>query len=169
MAKLRLTKKIKNMYPPELVKPMQAELENAGFTSLHTAQEVEAALKKEGFIVKEERKPYPIFHANRENIKEIKKWNLCIELDDLVKAIEHKCLPNAIILFGSAARGEDIESSDIDICVIAKETEIDLKNWEKKFSRKITLHFVSNFNKLSSELKNNIINGVILQGYLKVF
>lgn len=48
MAKLRLTKKIKNMYPPELVKPMQAELENAGFTSLHTAQEVEAALKKEG-------------------------------------------------------------------------------------------------------------------------
>ena len=48
MAKLRLTKKIKNMYPPELVKPMQAELENAGFISLHTAQEVEAALKKEG-------------------------------------------------------------------------------------------------------------------------
>lgn len=48
MPKLRLTKKIKNMYPPELVKPMQAELENAGFTSLHTAQEVEAALKKEG-------------------------------------------------------------------------------------------------------------------------
>ena len=36
------------MYPPELVKPMQEELENAGFTSLHTAQEVEAALKKEG-------------------------------------------------------------------------------------------------------------------------
>ena len=36
------------MYPPELVKPMQAELENAGFKSLHTAQEVEAALKKEG-------------------------------------------------------------------------------------------------------------------------
>lgn len=36
------------MYPPELVKPMQAELENAGFISLHTAQEVEAALKKEG-------------------------------------------------------------------------------------------------------------------------
>jgi putative YphP/YqiW family bacilliredoxin len=48
VAKLRLTKKIKNMYPPELVKPMQAELENAGFISLHTAQEVEAALKKEG-------------------------------------------------------------------------------------------------------------------------
>lgn len=36
------------MYPPELVKPMQDELENVGFTSLHSAQEVENALKKEG-------------------------------------------------------------------------------------------------------------------------
>ena len=36
------------MYPPELVKPMQDELENAGFTSLHTSQEVENALQKEG-------------------------------------------------------------------------------------------------------------------------
>ncbi len=36
------------MYPPELVKPMQDELENAGFTSLHSAQEVEETLKKEG-------------------------------------------------------------------------------------------------------------------------
>ncbi len=36
------------MYPLEIVKPMQQELESAGFTSLHTAQEVEVALKKEG-------------------------------------------------------------------------------------------------------------------------
>ena len=36
------------MYPPELVKPMQLELENAGFTSLHTVEEVETAIQKEG-------------------------------------------------------------------------------------------------------------------------
>tara|TARA_R110001583_G_scaffold77118_1_gene210242 strand:+ start:386 stop:796 length:411 start_codon:yes stop_codon:yes gene_type:complete len=36
------------MYPPELVKPMQQELENAGFIALHTAQDVEKAIKKEG-------------------------------------------------------------------------------------------------------------------------
>jgi len=36
------------MYPPELVKPMRDELENAGFTSLHTTQDVEVALQKEG-------------------------------------------------------------------------------------------------------------------------
>jgi putative YphP/YqiW family bacilliredoxin len=36
------------MYPQELVLPMKAELENAGFTSLTTTQEVEDLLKKEG-------------------------------------------------------------------------------------------------------------------------
>lgn len=36
------------MYPPELVKPMQDELENAGFTSLHTTEDVEEALQKKG-------------------------------------------------------------------------------------------------------------------------
>jgi len=36
------------MYPPELVKPMQQELENAGFASLHTTEEVEEALNREG-------------------------------------------------------------------------------------------------------------------------
>ncbi|MCK5815331.1 MAG: BrxA/BrxB family bacilliredoxin [Flavobacteriaceae bacterium] len=36
------------MYPKELIKPMKAELENAGFTSLHTADEVNATLAKEG-------------------------------------------------------------------------------------------------------------------------
>ncbi|WP_310991644.1 BrxA/BrxB family bacilliredoxin [Aequorivita marina] len=36
------------MYPPELVKPMREDLTKVGFTELHTANEVEDALKKEG-------------------------------------------------------------------------------------------------------------------------
>jgi len=36
------------MYPPEIVKPMKAELENAGFTSLTTEREVEEAMAKKG-------------------------------------------------------------------------------------------------------------------------
>lgn len=36
------------MYPEELVRPMKAELENKGFTSLTSADEVEKAIKKEG-------------------------------------------------------------------------------------------------------------------------
>ncbi len=36
------------MYPEELVKPMKATLEDAGFKSLTTAEEVENEIKKEG-------------------------------------------------------------------------------------------------------------------------
>lgn len=36
------------MYPEELVKPMRQELVNAGFNELHTTQDVENAIKKEG-------------------------------------------------------------------------------------------------------------------------
>ena len=36
------------MYPEEMVKPMQEELTSAGFQELHTAQEVENAIKATG-------------------------------------------------------------------------------------------------------------------------
>ncbi|WP_158962106.1 BrxA/BrxB family bacilliredoxin [Myroides fluvii] len=36
------------MYPEEIVKPMRQELVDAGFAALYTADEVEAALSKEG-------------------------------------------------------------------------------------------------------------------------
>lgn len=36
------------MYPEELIIPMKSELENAGFTSLTTIEEVETEIKKEG-------------------------------------------------------------------------------------------------------------------------
>jgi putative YphP/YqiW family bacilliredoxin len=36
------------MYPEDLVKPMRAELSEAGFQELYTANEVENALQKEG-------------------------------------------------------------------------------------------------------------------------
>ncbi|MEC4116507.1 BrxA/BrxB family bacilliredoxin [Myroides phaeus] len=36
------------MYPEEIVKPMRQELVDAGFESLHTAEEVEATLAKGG-------------------------------------------------------------------------------------------------------------------------
>ena len=78
-------------------------------------------------------------------------------------------VPNVIILFGSASKGEDIEESDIDLFVQAKEKKIDIRKYEKLFNRKISLFFEEDFSKLNKELKNNVINGIILRGYLKVF
>jgi len=74
-----------------------------------------------------------------------------------------------IVLFGSASKGEDIKDSDIDLFLQCKEKKLDMKKYEKELKRKVNIFFSDNFNKLSKELKNNIINGVILYGYLKVF
>ena len=130
-------------------------------------------LLKEGLIIKVKAKPYPLYKANRENeiFKILKIFDLIhrIKASGLLDHLYDSTLPNVIILFGSAAKGEDIEESDIDIFVQAKEKRLNLLKYEREFNRKISLFFEENFSKLPNELKNNILNGIILKGYLKVF
>ena len=95
------------------------------------------------------------------NLEEISQSLLIEKLDKLF-------MPKSIVLFGSYSRGEDIEESDIDIFVEAPEEEINLIKFEKKLSRKINLHFSKNINNLSSQLKENIINGVVLMGEIEL-
>ena len=87
----------------------------------------------------------------------------------LISYIYDSCLPNVIILFGSASKGEDLDESDIDLFVLSREKKLDFTKYEKLLNREIALFFEENFSKLSPELKNNILNGIILKGYLKVF
>jgi predicted nucleotidyltransferase len=78
-------------------------------------------------------------------------------------------MPGCIVLFGSYLRGEDTEESDIDLFVEADKKEIRLERFEGLLKRKIELHFRRDFGKISKELKNNIINGLVMQGYLEAF
>ncbi len=130
-------------------------------------------LETEGFVKKITGTIYPAYRARRDNprFKNAKKWSLALQLatDGLIDHITERCAPDAIILFGSASRGEDIESSDIDLAILAKETPVDFKKYERILNRPISPHFFPNFKSISNELKNNIINGIILSGYLKVF
>jgi predicted nucleotidyltransferase len=92
-----------------------------------------------------------------------------IKASGLLDYLSEKCMPDVIILFGSGSRGEDLKDSDVDLFLLCKERKLDLQKYEDKIKRKISVFFSEDFNKLSKELKNNIINGVILNGYLKVF
>ncbi len=129
-------------------------------------------LEKEGLVLKM-RKVYPVYRAARDTVqfRNLKKWFLAIELtkNGFTDYVVDKCSPDSIVLFGSAARGEDIENSDIDVAIIAEEISLEFKKYEKTFGRKISLVFVPKFSKVSNELKNNILNGIILYGYVKVF
>lgn len=78
-------------------------------------------------------------------------------------------MPDAIVLFGSFSRGEDVKESDIDLFMVAKEKQLDIAKFEKYLDKQINIIWEENFNRLSKELRNNIINGIVLHGYLKVF
>lgn len=131
------------------------------------------ALLKENLIIKEKKRLYPVFKANRDNknFKLLKKQNLVLRLNStgLLNCLEKEMYPTCIVLFGSGSRGEDTEKSDIDLFIQAKEIEVDLKKYEKGLNRKISLFFEPKLKDLSKELLNNIINGEIIYGYLKVF
>ncbi len=100
--------------------------------------------------------------------KKIRNMEL-LYISNIIERIASETSPNAIILFGSFSRGEDIETSDIDVFVISKEKKIDVTPYEKKLKRKINITFQSDLNNLTKEFLNNIINGVIIYGYLEVF
>ena len=128
-------------------------------------------LEKNNLIKKEKVGVYNAYKANfdDENFRFYKKILNMINLKEsgIIKELENKITPDGIILFGSYAKGEDIETSDIDIFIIAKEKNIDLKKYEKKLNRKIQLLFSEDINKLPKELQNNILNGIILTGFLR--
>ncbi|MDP7115945.1 MAG: nucleotidyltransferase domain-containing protein [Candidatus Woesearchaeota archaeon] len=117
------------------------------------------------------KRKYPLFKANLDS-KEFKQQKMLYNLQSLLQSgfmqyLEEKIMPKCIILFGSYQRGEDIEDSDIDLYVQAEEETVEIKAFEKKLQRKIELHFKPKFSDYSKELKNNIINGIVLFGFLE--
>ena len=135
-------------------------------------------MEKEGFV----------------NVKKSETMNLLsIELNrDSKRAIELKRVENlkmvyesglsdflfdefpgcAIILFGSYSRGEDVwtgeneeNRSDIDIAIIgSKEKNIELTRFDKILERAILINFYPSFKEIHKNLKDNILNGIILTG-----
>ena len=104
------------------------------------------------------------FYKKIFNLYRLEHYNLISELKETFNA-------KAIVLFGSFAKGEDIEESDIDILIItnSKNEKVKMLNiWEKEFNRKINLHILQSVRRSSAEFKNAICNGIVLYGYIQV-
>lgn len=156
--------------------------DDAGFQLREICRKIELApksvknyleiLEKNNLIFKRKNRVqgYPVYYANRDDdyFKFLKKLNILkrIKESGLIDYIENNCKPDVIFLFGSASRGEDIEKSDIDLFIQCNEKKLNLKKYEKELHRKINPFFEKDFDKLSKELKLNIINGIKLRGYL---
>ena len=135
----------------------------------NTALNILKILEKENLIKKVKMKHIVEVTANiDEKFKQEKRVDNLIKLyksgiiDYLIKEFH----PLAISVLGSYSTGEDIESSDIDIVVISKEEkELNLSKFEKVLSRKIHL-IVTEYKSISEEFYLNLINGIVLYGYL---
>ena len=127
-------------------------------------------LLKKGLIRKEKQGMYFCYGANRESreFKLLKRFYVLVNLDFVVKKISSELRPNVIILFGSASKGEDTEKGDIDIFVQSKRKVFDFRKIEKKLNRKINILFEPNILKIKNGLFNNILNGIVLEGFLEV-
>ncbi|MFQ6137471.1 MAG: nucleotidyltransferase domain-containing protein, partial [Candidatus Hydrothermarchaeales archaeon] len=122
-----------------------------------------------GIILERKEKIFKIYRANKESedLKLLKLIYTLIKLQDLVIYLEKELnYPEAIILFGSARRGEDDEDSDVDICILGREKELPLEKFEKDLNRRISLLFLSKekIDRLKNddpEIVNNVLNGIV--------
>ncbi len=70
-----------------------------------------------------------------------------------------------IVLFGSYSFGEDTINSDIDIAIIgSKEKEINLMKFDKFLERSVSLYFCESLSEINENLRESIINGIVLKG-----
>jgi len=126
-------------------------------------------LIKQELLKPKKSKPFDGYVANRENDAFLfyKRAHNFLSLYNLKNLIVESIHPKSIILFGSYSRGEDIETSDIDILIISKvKKEFKLSEIEKKLKRKINIMVVEDLKKLDSLILNKIYNGIILYGGL---
>lgn len=83
--------------------------------------------------------------------------------------LDNAFLGTTIILFGSYSFGEDTIKSDIDIAIIGrKEKEMDLNKFERIFGRKIIIQFYQNFKEIHKDLRENLLNGILLKGGIEL-
>jgi len=146
------------------------ELERLARLSLPAVKEITQKLEKEGLLKSKKEKMVKNFYAarNQKFIQLKRLYNIysLFSVIDYLKNIYEE--PEAIVLFGSYSKGEDISQSDIDIAVItSNHKEIKISKFEKKLTRKIKIYEIQT-KKAEKEFLNTLINGIVMHGYLNI-
>lgn len=129
-------------------------------------------LKEENYIKIEKVKNINLVYFNRDN-KEAINIKRCENLKKIYTSklqsyLKEELAGSTIILFGSYAKGEDYKNSDIDIAVIGRDKkELKLTMFETKLFRKININYYKKLEEIHKNLRNNIINGIVLSGGLE--
>ncbi len=136
----------------------------------NTILNIAKILEKQGIVKREAKKHFVEVYLNIESKEVIWKKRL-FNLSQLYSSgiadfLIREYSPKSISIIGSYSRGEDLEKSDIDIAVRTNKKEIiDLEKFERILNRKIHLLILPE--KVSNEFFNNLINGILLYGYIR--
>lgn len=133
------------------------------------------AYELEGYVQKIETKQIFGYRAAKsQQFKMLKKLFNQKRIATLVTFLEREYNYPVIVLFGSYAIGEDVSSSDIDLCIITESTkEVNISDFQETLKKPIQLHVFTKDqwkNKIEKkhELVNSIVNGIVLSGHLEV-
>lgn len=148
------------------------ELERLTKLSLPGIKKIVKKIEKENLLtVKKEKLVTNVYATRNEKFIALKRaYNLnSIFTSGLLTFLkDHYEEPEAIVLFGSYSKGEDISASDIDIAVISKKHNTpDVSLFEKRLGRKIKIYEI-NIEKAEPEFLNTLANGIVLYGYLRL-
>ncbi len=116
-------------------------------------------------------KLYSADRTSKTFLIEKKLFNIrSLYVSGIVDFLIQKCSNAAIAVFGSYARGEDVEGSDIDLYIEMQKKEINLERFEKELKRKIQPFIYKKITDVENkELANNILNGITLNGFIEVY
>ena len=137
----------------------------------NTILNIVEGLVKRGLVKREKKKHIVELSANvdEKNFKILKRIRNLSKVYEsgVVDFLDEMFDSEAIVLIGSFSRGENVGDSDVDLVVISRKDyeTISLGKFERRLNRKIHL-IVVDYGKMSDEFYINLINGLILKGYI---
>jgi len=132
-----------------------------------TASKVLDTLCRENLLKKEIDRQYYFYFANKDSgvFRDLQRIYWKIKLQPLLREISKQSIDSVVVLFGSIAKAEAKSDSDIDLAIFTPSNkDVDVKSFEKKLKRKIQIFVFKKLENAPKELKNNILNGYILEG-----
>jgi DNA-binding MarR family transcriptional regulator len=141
--------------------------EETGLSKTWVSEKIDE-LEREGLIEVEERRNTKIssFVSSEENkrlkqVLNLEKLRWSGVVNDIVESYSY---PEAVVLFGSFASGEDDQDSDVDIAVISSE-EADLE--AEVMGREVSIiRFEPG--SVPENMLETLANGIVLYGYLDI-
>ncbi len=131
-------------------------------------------LEYEGILAIEKTGNVNFYTANRNEayLLEKKLFNIKILYESgLIEYLKQELSNPVVVLFGSYAKGEDTEESDIDLYIeTPAKKQVHLEKFKKILKREIQIFPHRNIKEITNHhLANNIINGITVNSYLEVF